>query len=201
MAAVGLAVLAGANTVNSANPAPVAPTNDLAGAVAALTPGPPRAVVLPASRPTRLRIPAIGVDVDVITDLGLQADRTMQVPADARTVGWYTNSPTPGERGPAVLAAHVDWNHQKGVFYDLHTLSPGDQVVIERADDSIASFTVLRVERYPKDRFPTQTVYGDVENPELRLITCGGQFDREAGSYRDNIVVFAAAVPPRTAQR
>jgi hypothetical protein len=27
--------------------------------------------------------------------------------------------------------------------------------------------------------------------PELRLITCGGTFDRARGSYRDNLVVFA----------
>ncbi|MFE9751273.1 class F sortase [Saccharothrix saharensis] len=146
---------------------------------------------LDASRPTRLTIPAIGVDTAGIAELGLRADHTVEVPADAETVGWYTHSPTPGENGPALLAAHVDWQGRRGVFHGLRELAPGDQVTVERADGSAASFTVHRVEQHPKDRFPTQAVYGHVERPELRLVTCGGHFDRDAGSYRDNIVVYA----------
>jgi sortase (surface protein transpeptidase) len=118
----------------------------------------------------------------------------MEVPADGTKVGWYTDSPSPGERGPAVLAAHVDWNHEKGVFFDLHRLEPGDDVIVDRADGSSATFEVQRVAQYPKDRFPTQEVYGDVAGAELRLITCGGDLDRAARSYRDNIVVYAALV-------
>jgi sortase (surface protein transpeptidase) len=170
----------------AASPAPTA-------AVSAPAPGSAKPV-LAASHPDRLRIPAIDVDASGLIDLGLQADKTMEVPADGTTVGWYTNSPSPGERGPAVLAAHVDWNHEKGVFFDLHRLEPGDDVVVDRADGSSATFEVQRVEQYPKDRFPTQEVYGDVAGAELRLITCGGDLDREARSYRDNIVVYAALV-------
>jgi LPXTG-site transpeptidase (sortase) family protein len=147
--------------------------------------------VLGASHPTRLRIPAIDVDAAGVIDLGLKPDRTMEVPADGKAVGWYTESPTPGERGPAVLAAHVDWKGP-GVFYDLHRLKPGDKVAVDRADGTSAVFRVQRVEQYPKDQFPTLTVYGDVAGAELRLITCGGEFDRGARSHRDNIVVYAA---------
>lgn len=145
---------------------------------------------LVASHPQRLRIPSIGVDTGVI-DLGLQPDGTMDVPADGSTAGWYTHSPTPGELGPAVLAAHVDWKGDRGVFYDLRRSRPGDPVEVERADGSTARFAVRRVERYPKDAFPTAEVYGDVDSAQLRLITCGGEFDAAANSYRDNIVVFA----------
>ncbi|MDT7649029.1 MAG: hypothetical protein QOI36_435, partial [Pseudonocardiales bacterium] len=160
-------------------------------APAPLTPNPAHAV-LAASHPTRLRIPAIDVDARGLIGLGLKADKTMEVPADGTTVGWYTASPSPGERGPAVLAAHVDWNHHKGVFYDLHRLKPGDDLTIDRADGTSATFQVQRVEQYPKDNFPTQDVYGDVAGAELRLITCGGDLDHQARSYRDNIVVYAA---------
>ena len=118
----------------------------------------------------------------------------MEVPATAKAVGWYRQSPTPGERGPAVFAAHVDRNYEKGAFYDLHELEPGDEVVVDRADGSTASFEVLRIEQYPKDNFPTQEVYGDVDAAELRLITCAGDVDRQAHSYRDNIVVYAGLV-------
>jgi sortase (surface protein transpeptidase) len=146
--------------------------------------------VLAAAHPQRLRIPSISVDTALV-DLGLQPDGTMEVPADGSTAGWYTHSPTPGELGPAVLAAHVDWKGSKGVFYDLERTRPGDRVEVERADGSTARFTVLRVERYPKDNFPTGEVYGDVDSAQLRLITCGGEFDAAARSYRDNIIVFA----------
>lgn len=199
-AAVALAVLTytdndhPAATDHAVDTALAASAREPAGpdvAPAPSTPQTPPAAVLGASRPTRLTIPAIGVDTAGLIDLGLRADHTMEVPADAETVGWYTHSPTPGERGPALLAAHVDWQGRLGVFHGLRKLTPGDHVTVERADGSAVSFTVRRVEQHPKDRFPTQAVYGHVESPELRLVTCGGQFDREAGSYRDNIVVYA----------
>lgn len=142
------------------------------------------------ARPTRLHIPTIDVDSGLV-DLGLTSDGAMEVPADGSTAGWYTDSPAPGELGPAVLAAHVDWEGDKGVFYDLRQLEPGDEITVDRSDGGPARFAVRRVEQYPKDRFPTAEVYGDVDGPQLRLITCGGEFDDDARSYRDNIVVYA----------
>ncbi|WP_019816386.1 class F sortase [Saccharomonospora saliphila] len=149
---------------------------------------------LPAAKPTRLRIPAITVDAENIVDLGLNPDRTMEVPQGAQRVGWYSESPTPGELGPSVLAAHVDWKNEKGVFYDLRRLSSGDEVIIDRADGTSLLFEVELVERYRKDRFPTSRVYGDVDRAELRLITCGGVFDSDAQSYEDNVVAYAKLV-------
>ncbi|MGQ0779330.1 MAG: hypothetical protein ACT4NY_33770 [Pseudonocardiales bacterium] len=54
-----------------------------------------------------------------------------------------------------------------------------------------AVFTACQVDLYPKSDFPTEQVYGNTEQPELRLITCGDSFNSEARSYRDNVVVFA----------
>ena len=50
--------------------------------------------------------------------------------------------------------------------------------------------------RYAKDAFPTHEVYGPTPGAELRLITCGGEFDRAARSYRDNVVVYARQTGP-----
>ena len=108
--------------------------------------------------------------------------------------GWFTGSPTPDEHGPAVIAAHVDWNHAPGVFFHLRDLEPGAEVAVDRADGTTARFEVLEVEQYPKDAFPTERVYGDIDHAGLRLITCGGSFDRTARSYRDNVVVYAGLV-------
>ena len=148
---------------------------------------------LNAAPPVRVRIPAIEVDSALI-GLGLRADGTLQVPADGSVAGWFTGAPTPGERGPAVLAAHVDWDRAPGVFFRLRDLESGDEVAVDRTDGTTARFVVLGVEQYPKDAFPTERVYGDIDHAGLRLITCGGEFDRAERSYRDNVVVYAGLV-------
>jgi len=188
-AAIGAALTACGSPSESA-PAPPPPSTPAAPVVstAAATPveGP-----LPQSRPVRLDVPSIGVSTGPITDLGLDADGALEVPGDAVTTGWYTGGPTPGETGPAVLAAHVDYNHVPGTFNRLKDLRPGDEARVQRADGTTAVFTVYRVERYPKSRFPTDDVYGDTAGPELRMITCGGDFDRSTRNYADNIVAYA----------
>ncbi|WP_305785705.1 class F sortase [Symbioplanes lichenis] len=151
-----------------------------------LTTGP----LMATSPPTRISIPALHVEVPVI-GLGQQSDGSMQVPTDAKTVGWYTKAPTPGALGPAVLAGHVDYKKQPGTFAHLADLTRGDTITIARKDGTIAVFTVAKTERYAKDRFPSDAVYGPINHAGLRLITCGGEFDNNAGHYRDNIVVYA----------
>lgn len=153
---------------------------------------------MPESEPVHLRIPSIGVDSELI-DLGLQQDGTLEVPPDGRVAGWYTKAPTPGEIGPAVIAAHVDWNGERGVFYELDELQPGDEVFVERQDGTVALFQVTHVEQHPKDDFPTEAVYGDIDHAGLRLITCGGEFDERARSYEDNVIAFARLVGSRSA--
>jgi sortase (surface protein transpeptidase) len=152
-----------------------------------LTKGP----LMSTSAPTRVAIPALKVDVPVI-GLGQLPDGTMQVPADATTVGWYTKAPTPGALGPAVLAGHVDYHGKAGTFARLAVLEKGDAVTVTRTDGGRAVFAVTEVERYAKNRFPSEAVYGPIDHAGLRLITCGGDFDSSAGHYRDNIVVYAA---------
>ena len=145
---------------------------------------------LPPSPPVRLRIPAIGVDSGLM-DLGLDRAGSLEVPPDGFPAGWYTGAPTPGSLGPAIIAGHVDWAGSPGVFYSLRDLVPGDDITVDRADGTAARFRVQSVQQFPKDAFPTDRVYADLDHAGLRLITCGGSFDRAARSYRDNIVVFA----------
>lgn len=165
------------------------PTPDLAPAAAA----PAAAVPPPVAEPTGLTIPTIGVHVNGITRLELDEQGAMDVPADAGTVGWYPLGPAPGEVGPAVLTGHVSYRGP-GVFARLHELKAGDRVTVPRADGTSAEFVVYAVAQYPKDAFPSGEVYGDTAEPVLRLITCGGELDEAARSYRDNIVVSARLV-------
>ncbi|HWD06552.1 MAG TPA: class F sortase [Amycolatopsis sp.] len=150
---------------------------------------------LPKSKPVSLDIPKIGAQ-STLVPLGLNADHSVQVPS-VRTplqAGWYEYSPTPGERGPSVVLGHVDGEGQRGIFYRLKELVPGDAVSVARADGSTARFVVTKVDEVPKDVFPTEAVYGDTPDAELRLITCGGAFDRAAHNYVDNVIVSARLV-------
>ena len=142
--------------------------------------------------PVGLRIPAIGVDTPVMS-LGLAADGTVQVPpveADDRA-GWYKHSPTPGRTGPSVILAHVTVGpYGDGVFRHLDRLRRGDRIEARLENGTTARFTVTGVRTVDKAHFPTEAVYGNVNRPELRLITCGGP--RSGDGYRDNVIVFAA---------
>ena len=156
-------------------------------------PTPPTGPVLPAATPTLLDVPRLDVHHPLV-ELGLNPDGTVEVPplSQVQTPGWYRYSPTPGELGPAVILGHIDSaEHGTGVFFDLGSLRPGDEVDVTRADGTVAVFAVTDVGQYPKDDFPTEVVYGDLDHAGLRLITCGGVFDATTRDYADNIVVFA----------
>ncbi|KFG74712.1 class F sortase [Streptomyces mutabilis] len=143
------------------------------------------------SEPVGLRIPAIGVDTPVMR-LGLASDGTVEVPpvTDDDLAGWYRHSPTPGQVGPSVVLGHVTvGSHGDGVFRRLARLHRGDRVEARLANGTAAEFAVIEVRTVAKAEFPTDDVYGDVDRPELRLITCGGP--RSGDEYRDNVIVFA----------
>jgi sortase (surface protein transpeptidase) len=153
-------------------------------------PGP---TALPRSVPVRLSIPTIDARSTLIP-LNLNPDHTVQVPplTNPAQAGWYAPGPTPGETGASVILGHVDGYDEPGIFYHLRDLHPGNAILITRKDATTTRFTVYRTEQAPKTDFPTTKVYGPTTRPELRLITCGGTFDRQTGNYLDNIIVFAA---------
>jgi hypothetical protein len=156
-------------------------------------PGGAQAAPLGRSEPVHLAIPAIGVDTALIS-LGLNADGTIAVPPLGRSApaGWYRHLATPGEIGPAVLLGHVDSARDgPAVFFRLSELRAGDQVSVRRADGSTAVFTVTRVDEHPKEAFPTEAVYGGLDRPGLRLVTCGGTYDKIRRQYRGNVVAYA----------
>jgi sortase (surface protein transpeptidase) len=165
-----------------ATPTLPAPTGPIAAA--------PQTQSAPVSQPVALTIPAIGVQTSLI-HLGLTASGSLQVPPSTAVAGWYTGSPRPGAVGSAVIAGHIDSRAGPGIFFRLSSLHSGDRVYVRRADGTLAVFRVTDVRQYAKDSFPTSAVYGPTPDPELRLITCGGTFDPQLGSYLSNTVVYA----------
>ncbi|MCB8905476.1 MULTISPECIES: class F sortase [unclassified Streptomyces] len=152
---------------------------------------------LPASDAARIRIPAIGIDVSLVPLELDGAGALRPPPATAPTVaGWYADGTAPGAPGTAVVAGHVDTPLGPAVFHRLDSLSRGAGIEIDRVDGRTALFTVDAVELHPKDRFPDDKVYGGSGRPELRLITCGGEWSSDTG-YRANTVVYATLTGTR----
>ncbi len=155
----------------------------------------PRAKPLARSAPVEIRIPGIGVNAPVMK-VGRDADGTVQVPPleEHNLTGWYAYGPAPGQRGPAVILGHVDSTTGISVFYYLKNMHVGDKVYVTLADGKVAAFAVDGLQRVAKDAFPTASVYGKSGYPSLRLITCGGPFDKATGHYVDNVIVYAHLV-------
>lgn len=141
--------------------------------------------------PTRVSVPSLGVDSG-LEHLGLQDDGRIQPPVDWQSAGWYDRGVVPGATGPAVIAGHVDSPDGPAVFWDLAQLSPGDEVVVTLSDGSTRTFAVDRALHAAKADFPTSEVYRSTPTPQLRLITCAGDWDPVTGHYEDNLVVFAS---------
>jgi LPXTG-site transpeptidase (sortase) family protein len=152
----------------------------------------PAATPLARSIPVSIRIPIIYVDAPVM-EVGKNADGTVQVPPldEHNITGWYDGGPTPGQRGASVILGHVDSLTGISVFYYLRYLSSGDKIYVTLADGKVAAFEVDGVQKVSKDAFPTASVYGKADYPSLRLITCGGAFDKTTGHYLFNIIVYA----------
>jgi len=144
--------------------------------------------------------PAVGLESDLL-HLGLREDGSLDVPPGdpGSPAAWYDKSPTPGERGPAVMLGHVSaYGNEDGVFRHLPELQPGDTVEVVREDGSVAVFRVDRGQQYGKDEFPTDEVYGNTAGSELRLITCDG-YNAWTRKFEENYIVFASLVDSRAA--
>jgi len=147
--------------------------------------------VLPAADPVLLTIPRLGISSSSLESLGVDDKGAMEVPQDPAEAGWYELGPPPGALGPAVIAGHVTWNQVPAVFYRLTELRRGDVVEITRTDGRVAVFEIIRVRLYDKSSFPTRMVFGPIDHAGLRLITCGGAYERSVSRYRGNVVAFA----------
>ena len=176
---------------------PVQPRHVVAARVAtapsSVTTTVPAPAVVARSVPVAVRIPAIGLAV-WLTQLGLNPNGTVEVPTSVQVPGWFSPGPSPGQVGSAVILGHVDSYQGAGVFFQLRTLQPGNQIEVNLADGVIATFKVTSVAMYQKTQFPDQEVYGSTGSSDLQLVTCGGAFDSQTGHYLSNIVVYSSFV-------
>lgn len=162
------------------------------------SPTPPRAATgikpLARSVPTHITVPSVGIDASVMP-VGRDSQGSIQMPPLFDwTTGWYRYSPTPGQTGPSIIVGHVDTYKGISVFWKLRYVKRGDIINIARSDGSKVKFKVTALKQFSQADFPTQEVYGNIKYPGLRLITCGGAFDKQTESYTQNTVVYAFMV-------
>lgn len=149
----------------------------------------PDAVRFEEGDPRRIQIASLGVDAPMVP-LGVDRDGRLDAPEGTDEVGWFRAGPEPGEIGTAIVAGHLDSRVGPAVFADLPDIEIGATIAFE-VDDATVTYRVTAVEQYAKDAVPDDLVHRSTGRAELRLITCGGEFDTGERSYRDNVVVFA----------
>jgi hypothetical protein len=176
----------------AAEPAPT--TAPVAGGLTSpLPPAPALPTVAPAGpEPVSLTIDDLSISGATVRPVGVEPDGEMEVPP-ADEVGWYRYGPRPGDGGSSVLAAHIAYGGEDGVFRRLADLAPGATVTVTFADETTRSFRVTEVANYPKDALPPET-WTDQGPANLSLITCGGEFDESTGHYTDNVIAHTTPI-------
>lgn len=141
------------------------------------------------TNPHLLVIPKLGITTS-IEHVGLDNQRRMDVPKDFQNVAWYELGFEPGQDGSAVIAGHYDTpNGSPGVFYDLHTLEEGDEIIVKENGKSL-TFKVTHTEIYPFDQIPLEEIFNSTDKKRLNLITCDGIFDTSTQNYSSRYVVY-----------
>lgn len=167
-------------------------------------PLPPAHEPIKGATPRSVEIPSIGIRAPVVSR-GLDEDGAITPPSfdTPQTVGWYGSGTEPGAKGPALFVGHVDTETKPAVFYGLSAARPGARVEVTRTDGTIAEFTIDDVQVFTRERFNAQKAYGPRKDgrAELRLITCGGTYDRSAHTYTANVVVSAYLTGEKSAER
>ena len=148
-----------------------------------------------ASPPTRLVIPDLDVDATVYS-VGVQDDGAMVIPAEPTRVGWYQYGPAPDdEQGNTVIAGHVATQKAgPGALSQLRKAEPGMRVTVTTKDGEEHEYEIAGRERIFKKALPVDEIFARDGDPLLVIITCGGEYNRELRSHRDNIVVTATPV-------
>lgn len=191
--AAGLTVLTGVTGATGGAPRMSGAPSDVALALPPETAAVPSAVPPPGIGATRLRIPSIGVDTAFVP-IDVDAAGVLIPPVATDVVGWFVRGAAPAAPGPAIAAGHIDSYRGPGVFFRLHEIAVGAEVEVDTSGGPPAHYQVVSVTTVAKTQFPTQQVYGPTPAPELRLITCGGEFDHTDRRYLRNVIVSAVLV-------
>lgn len=155
--------------------------------------------------PTRISIPAIGVNTTVEHRGTVRSKNPFTgqdvtafgVPSSMRTTSWWSDGPQPGSGQMAVILGHTQVGGY-GVFNKLGRLQPGSPLTLSAANGDTLRLQVLGAPVAGLDKATSalaNTLDHHPAGAAVALVTCGGQFDRDVHASEDNVVVFASLVP------
>lgn len=169
--------------------------SNAAGVPAAVTPtAPPEQPPAVVANPTRLIIPAIGVNA-FIESVGPLSNGDMAIPSQNpwEDTGWYDLGPRPGEQGSAVIDGHLDRpGGYPAVFWRLRDLHPGDDVQVLNSNGKRLHFQVTRIALYAPQTAPIQDIFGNKGGTYLNLITCAGDWIPSEHQTTFRLVVYTS---------
>ncbi|MEO8889671.1 MAG: class F sortase [Jatrophihabitantaceae bacterium] len=147
--------------------------------------------------PYMIEIPRLKSKAPIV-DVGTLASGALEIPANPRTVGWWSHGAKPGARkGTAILAGHINMSGVEGVLARIGTLNPGDLVLVDGlhgGKHTQVKFKITGVRTYAKKGLPYKEIFNQNSVGRLAIVTCGGPFDASTGNYLDNIVAYAVPV-------
>ncbi|MDQ2739621.1 MAG: class F sortase [Actinomycetota bacterium] len=163
-----------------------------------------------------------GVRISVLPH-GITGNGEMWIPGPEEGIADWVDAVswlnTPGyaspfsNHGAVILAGHINWKGVPGALSDLSEYGANDLgkiITVTMTDGRHRSYRIVRGLTVDKAQLAAESnqgplhtamfgqtgLYGPPDRPteELRLISCGGQFDPAAGSYNSNIVVIARPI-------
>jgi LPXTG-site transpeptidase (sortase) family protein len=141
--------------------------------------------------PKQITIPKINVNAN-FQYVGTTEDGQMDVPSNGTDVAWYEYGARPGEEGNSVIAGHLDtYTSRTAVFTNLKKLVNGDDIYVTDENGKKYHFQVTKNIFYSNATAPVKEIFGPASKSHLILITCGGAWDRKAGTYSQREVVYA----------
>jgi LPXTG-site transpeptidase (sortase) family protein len=131
------------------------------------------------------------VEADLI-EIDVNSEGQMENPKDWNKAGWYKRSSLVGEEGNIIINGHYDDNYGRpAAFYNLKTVKDNDRVYLV---DSFGRNFVYQVTEtfyvsiYDDDRIAKVL---ESDGASLTLITCGGVWVPQEGTYNNRLVVKA----------
>jgi sortase A len=186
--------------VHSKRVQPTSPSGALASSSAPSSVKPKAQAVatytVPADNPKYISIPAINTGTVRVLKLGLLSNGSMSVPGNIYDAGWYDASTKPGQEGVMFIYGHVSSWTAEGVFYELKKLKPGDKIIITTGNDTVYTYQVDKLEVYPYDTVPMNTVLTPTKSakPGLNVMTCTGSIIKGTSEFSERLVVFASLI-------
>jgi len=152
--------------------------------VLAAEPAPASAQIVGA--PVRLVIPSIGINT-AIQGIGLTRSGNMAVPSGStNNVGWYKYGVVPGQKGSAVLDAHVF-----AAFSKLKYVKPGADVYVVTAANQKLHFVVSAKQTFALSKLSSDQLFRPTASHALNLITCAGSLTADHSTYDHRLIVYA----------